>query len=217
MTMNSQVLRQSTASQIRQIGPFVSDTDFKTYQNGLTIAASDIKFRRHAGTSLVNKNSGGATSLGQHGLYHMTLDATDTQTAGILDCSVLIAGSALVTKGFVVLPANVFDSLVVGGDVLQTDLIELIGSSANAQRLRDAASSMQFFTVVSDAGNSATQVKTDLAQTDPDFWKGAQIIFLTGALAKQRSAISAYNGTTKVLTYGTLTGTPSAGDTGLIV
>jgi len=216
MSMNVQLLRQSTASQVRQFGPFLSTTDISP-QNGLTIAATDVKLRKHAATSLVNKNSGGLTSLSANGLYHGTFDATDTNTAGILDVSILVAPAAVVTKSFLVLPANLYDSLLLGSDLLQVDLQELIGSAANATRLRDASSAVKQFTVVSDAGNSATQIKTNLTETDADFWKGVQLIYLTGALAFQRTAVSAYNGTTKVLTYATMTGIPSAGDTGILV
>jgi len=215
MTMSTQWLRQSTASQVRQFGPFL-DLNLAP-QNGLTIAAADVKFRRHTGSSLVPKNSGGLTSLGANGLYHGTLDATDSQTAGILDCSILVAPAVVVTKSFFVLPANLYDSLLLGTDMLQVDMQQLIGSAAHATRLRDGASAVKQFTVVSDAGNGVGTCKTDLTETDNDFWKGAQIIFLTGALAFQRSAVSVYNGTTKFLTYGNMTGTPSGGDTGILV
>jgi len=100
-------LKQSTASQIRTIGAFVDDTDFKTVENGLTIANTDIKLKKNGATA-VNKNSGGATS-DVNGMYALTFDATDTNTVGELDLSVDVAGALVVWKTFFVLEETVFD------------------------------------------------------------------------------------------------------------
>ena len=50
-------LRQSTASQVVELGPFLDDTDFKTAETGLTIANTDIKLRKEGGTTHGSKNS----------------------------------------------------------------------------------------------------------------------------------------------------------------
>lgn len=100
-------LKQSTASQTRTIGSFVDDTDFKTVENGLTIANTDIKLKKNGATA-VNKNSGGATS-DVNGMYALTFDATDTNTVGELDVSVLVSGALVVWKTFFVLEEAVFD------------------------------------------------------------------------------------------------------------
>src|SRR5581483_11149519 len=68
-------------------------------------------------------------------------------------------------------------------------------------------------TVQSDAGNSATQFKSDFTETATDYWKRALVRFLNGTLKDQIAEVSAYNGSTKVLTVTAgFTGTPSAGD-----
>jgi len=103
-----QVLKQSTASQVIQLGPFVDDTDFKTAETALSIANTDIKLRTHAATSHASKNSGGATHIA-NGYYHSTLDATDTATLGRLDVSVNVAGALPVYKSFMVEAAGKFD------------------------------------------------------------------------------------------------------------
>ena len=69
-------LRQSTASQEISLGQFLDSTDGDTEENGLTIANTDIKLRKHNTTTLANKTSGGATNI-SNGVYHATLDATD--------------------------------------------------------------------------------------------------------------------------------------------
>lgn len=102
-------LKQSTASQVRTIGPFIDDTDFKTASTGLTIANTDIRLKKN-GANDVAKNSGGGTH-DVNGLYHLTFDATDTDTIGELFFSVKVAGALQVFGTYHVLAANVYDSL----------------------------------------------------------------------------------------------------------
>lgn len=103
-------LKQSTASQVRTIGPFVDDTDFKSLENGLTIANTDIKLKKMGGAS-ASKNSGGATADGAGGVYHLTFDATDTATVGELAGFVSVAGALVVTFKFWVLEEAIYDAL----------------------------------------------------------------------------------------------------------
>lgn len=74
-------LFQTTAGQEIPLGPFLDDTDGKTAETGLTIANTDIKLWKTGATSLVSKNSGGATHMA-NGVYYITLDATDTSNFG---------------------------------------------------------------------------------------------------------------------------------------
>lgn len=103
-------LKQSTASQVRTIGPFVDDTDFKTLENALTIANTDVKLKKN-GAASANKNSGGATADGAGGLYHLTWDATDTATVGELSVSVKVAGALVYFCTYTVLEEVVYDAL----------------------------------------------------------------------------------------------------------
>jgi phosphoglucomutase len=51
-----------------------------------------------------------------------------------------------------------------------------------------------------------------------DYWKDALLLFVAGNLAGQVKKITAYNGTTKVVTVsGGFTGTPAAGDAFVLV
>ncbi|GEM_PF-6686318 len=92
-----QKLKKSTASQVIQIGPFLDDDDGITPKTGLTIANTDIQFLKAGGTSFVNKNSGGATEIA-NGWYYITLDATDTNTAGSLIMRIKIDDCLLLFK-----------------------------------------------------------------------------------------------------------------------
>lgn len=113
-------LKQGTASQEVPLGHFVDDGDGKTAEISLTIANTDIKVWKTGATTLANKNSGGATHI-SGGIYHCTLDATDTDTVGPLVLFVAVAGALAVRLECDVLPANVFDARY-GADLLQVDV-----------------------------------------------------------------------------------------------
>lgn len=122
-------LRQSTASQEILLGRFVDSTDGNTQETALAIANTDIKVWKEGATTLANKNSGGATHIA-NGNYYAVLDATDTDTLGKMEVHVHVAGALAVKREFMVLPANVYDALVLGTDFLQSDAREFGGSTA---------------------------------------------------------------------------------------
>jgi hypothetical protein len=64
---------------------------------------------------------------------------------------------------------------------------------------------------------TTTTAKTDLTETATDFWKDSFIHFTTGALAGQVRFVTAYNGSTKFLTFDALTSAPSNGDRFVLV
>ncbi len=121
-------LKQSTASQEVLLGPFVDSTDGVTAETALSIANTDIKVFKAGATTLANKNSGGATHISA-GNYYAVLDATDTDTLGSGALIVQVSGALAVRHDFVVLPANVYDSLIGGTDVLNADVTQFGGSN----------------------------------------------------------------------------------------
>lgn len=121
-------LRQSTASQEVLLGPFLDATDGNTAETGLTIANTDIKIHKAGATTLANKNSGGATHISA-GNYYAVFDATDTDTLGSGTIVVQVAGALAFSRTFVVLPANVFDSLISGADLLDTSVVQWTGTN----------------------------------------------------------------------------------------
>jgi len=123
-------LRQSTASQEVPLGYFLDSTDGNTEETALTIANTDIKLWKAGATTLADKNSGGATHI-SNGVYYAVLDATDTNTLGSLIVFCHVAGALSVKVECVVLTANVYDSLIGGGDLLDVEL----GTVATAANL----------------------------------------------------------------------------------
>jgi uncharacterized protein YunC (DUF1805 family) len=102
-------LRQSTASQEILLGPFVAAAD-GTAQTGLTIANTDIQLLKGGATAEGSKNSGGGTHIAG-GRYSAVLDATDTNTVGILEVSCNPASGIPWNKSYYVLEEAVYDML----------------------------------------------------------------------------------------------------------
>ena len=142
-------LRQSTASQEVPLGYFLDSTDGNTEETALTIANTDIKLWKAGATTLASKNSGGATHI-SNGVYYAVLDATDTNTLGSLIVFCHVAGALAVKVECVVLAANIYDSLIGGGDLLDVEL----GAVATAANLATVAGYI-------DTEVAAIKAKTD--------------------------------------------------------
>jgi hypothetical protein len=113
-------LKQSTAITI-QLGPFVDKIDGVTAETGLTISQADVRLSKN-GAAFAQANDANAATHDENGWYRKQLSATDTGTLGRLIVAVAEEGALPVWREFLVLPANVFDSLVAGSDYLQVDV-----------------------------------------------------------------------------------------------
>jgi hypothetical protein len=105
----AQWIKQSTASTIK-LGPFLDDTDGKTPKTALTISQADIRISKNGGNFAQSNNTAGATH-NENGYYSVPLDATDTNTLGTFRVAVLKTGALAVWQDFMVVPANVWDSM----------------------------------------------------------------------------------------------------------
>jgi len=123
-------LKQSTASQEIILGYFLDTTDGNTAETGLTIANTDIRLWKQGTTGTVSKNSGGATHIA-NGLYYCILDAADTDTLGSLIIFAHVTGSLAIRTECIVYPAQVYDSLFAGTDVLDVNIVGITGTVAN--------------------------------------------------------------------------------------
>ena len=124
-------LKQST-SVTAKIGPFVDESDGYTAEGSLTIAQADIRLSKNGGNFAQSNDAGGATH-DENGYYDITLDATDTNTLGRLQVAVNESGALPVWHEFMVLPSNVYDSLVSGSDNLEVDTALIEGVDATDQ------------------------------------------------------------------------------------
>jgi hypothetical protein len=122
-------LKQSTAATIK-MGPFVDATDGVTAETGLAIAQAAIRLSKNGGNIAQTHNATGATH-DELGLYDIPLDTTDTDTLGALRVDMQISGALPVWQDFMVVPANVWDSMF-GADLLQVDVAQLSGDATAA-------------------------------------------------------------------------------------
>lgn len=120
-------LRQSTAVTV-PIGPFVDSTDGDAEETGLTIAQADVRLSKN-GAASAQKNNATSASHDADGVYLCPLSTTDTNTLGQLVAWVHVAGALFAKHVFMVLPANAYDSLVLGTDALDVSLIQWLGTA----------------------------------------------------------------------------------------
>lgn len=123
-----QLLKQSTAATVK-LGPFVDSTDGVTAETGLTISQADIRLSKGGGAFAQTNNATGATH-DENGWYGVPLDTTDTATLGRLTVAIAESGALPVWAEYLVVPANVYDSLVSGSDYLQADAVQVEGADA---------------------------------------------------------------------------------------
>ncbi len=117
--MGTLFLKQSTAVNVL-IGPFIDDTDGKTAETGLTLAQADIRLSKNAG-NMAQKGDATSCTHDELGYYSCPLSTTDTGTLGNLKLMVHQAGSLPVFHDFIVVTANVYDTLC-STDVLDVEL-----------------------------------------------------------------------------------------------
>lgn len=135
------ILKQSTAVTIK-LGPFVDDADGKTAETALTISQADIRLSKNGGDIAQTNSTSGATH-DELGYYNVPLDTTDTNTLGRLMVAVSESGALPVWKDFVVVPANVFDSLF-STDKLDVNVAEMSTDVLTASALKaDAVTEIQ--------------------------------------------------------------------------
>lgn len=119
-------LRQSTAREIK-LGPFVDSTDGFTPETGLTIAQADVRLAKNEG-DWAQKNETTTLVHEENGWYRCLLNATDTDSLGILIVAVNESGALPVWREFLVVTAQVWDSYL-GADVLQVDVAQWLGTA----------------------------------------------------------------------------------------
>lgn len=125
-----QLLKQSTSVDV-PIGPFVDATDAVTAETALTITQPDIRLKKGA-AAWAQKAAAQTLSHEENGWYEVTLDATDTGTLGKLMLAVHEAGALPVWHEFLIVPANIYDSLVDGSDTLDVAVTSIAANAITA-------------------------------------------------------------------------------------
>ena len=128
--------KQSTAVVV-SFGPFLDKTDGVTEETGLVSAldhgTTGIKLSKNGGALTIRHATVTATTYDAYGNYRVTLDATDTNTLGTLRMSFNEAATCLpVWQDFMVLPANIYDSLVSGSDLIDVSMTQILGTAVSS-------------------------------------------------------------------------------------
>lgn len=166
----------------------VDSVDGNTEKTALTIANTDIKLFKTGATTLANKNSGGGTHI-SNGLYSGVFDATDTNTLGPMKAYVHVAGSLPWEGTFIVLPANVYDSLVLGTDLLDISISQVAGDATAATTMLSQLK-LPATGTVTNAGLTPTLTQfectgSEVTDATANHYKGKQVYAITGNLARQ--------------------------------
>lgn len=136
-------LKQSTAAVV-SFGPFLDKTDGVTPETGLVSSldhgTTGILLSKNGGTLTIRHATVTATTYDSYGNYKVTLDTTDTNTLGTLRMQFIETATCLpVWQDFMVLPANIFDSLVSGSDLVDVSVVQLNGGAQSLTDLKDFA------------------------------------------------------------------------------
>jgi len=217
------IIEQSTSITIR-IGPFVDDSDGKTAETGLTIGQADIRLSKNGGDFAQSNDSSGATH-DEAGWYYLTLDATDTNTLGRLIVAIHESGALPVWREFMVVPSNVWDSLVGGTDKLDTNVTEISEDSTAADNLESYCDGGDRMPVdvrqygdqalitgsVDDTTPGTEIIDTDLVNTTSGAYTGMLLMFTSGSLAGIiRYIAGSYTGSGSGATVSLKSALPSA-------
>lgn len=213
-------LRQSTATTLL-LGPFVDETDGRTAETALTISQSDVLLWKEGGTTLAQKNETTACTHRSNGLYTCPVNTTDTNTLGTLVVSVAESGALPIRIDYTVVPANVYDSMVLGSDLLQTDMQEINGSTTAADNFVLSTLEMYPGTVDNTAFTATTTIleTSSITTAAADHWNGRLLVFTSGTLKGQFTRITDYSLSTGRgrFTYDAVTSAPASGVSFLVV
>lgn len=208
-------LKQSTAVTL-VLPRFVSSSDGVTASTALTIAQADVRLSKNA-AAFAQKGDATTCTHMESGFYSCPLSTADTGTLGLLTVAVSKSGALPVERTYVVVPANVYDSVVAGSDKLFVDVVELNSSTGNCAKLAAAASGVYLGTVyTADFSATTTEFElSDITTAATGHWIGAVIEFTSGTLAGQKTTVTAYalSGGRGHFTVDTLTSAPANGVT----
>lgn len=123
-------LKQSTAVNV-VLGPFIDDTDGKTAEAAIGITDSNTFLSKNGGAfGVKNETTHPTHDANPGGHYICALNTTDTNTLGTLRIAVHIAGALPVWQDYMVVPAQVWDSMF-GADLLDVSTVQWNGTAVH--------------------------------------------------------------------------------------
>jgi len=142
------------------VGPFIDDTDGKTAETLLTITQAEVRLSKN-GANTAQKTEATSLTHDELGNYVCKLDATDTNTEGILTLMIHESGALAVKVEYQVLAQAAYISLMTAKDTgyMGVDVEEVDGTD---QTGNDNGADIN--TIVTAVGN----IETDTAAYDTD-------------------------------------------------
>lgn len=186
-------LKQSTNTTVK-FGPFLDQADGFTPETSLTISQADIRLTKNGGDFAQTNNATGATH-DENGYYDIPLDTTDTNTLGMLRVAVNESGALPVWQDFMVVPANVWDSLF-GADRLQVHTAEISNDLITSDVLAASAISEIQSGLATSTALATAQSDLDLITgTDGATLATAQANYAPAKAGDEMDLVDAPNGT----------------------
>lgn len=174
--MGTLFMKQSTAVNVL-IGPFIDDGDGKTAETGLTLTQADVRLSKNAG-NMAQKGDATSCTHDELGYYICPLSTTDTDTLGNLKLMVHQAGSLPVFHDYIIVTANVYDTLcstdvfnveitAAGVDAVLDEVVESTLTLRQLVRLLLAATQVN----KTSGGGTSILIARDYADTKPRITK----------------------------------------------
>lgn len=105
---------------------------------------------------------------------------------------------------------------LTGDGNIKADALRIDGNATAASNLA-ASASVIYQGTVTGAATTTTLVDSGLTQADNDHWNGRVVIFLTGDLKYQATAITDFDADADTLTFAALTNAPATSDAFIVV
>jgi hypothetical protein len=133
-------LRTNTAARIT-VGPFLDKTDGITPETGLTVTACHLTLMADiANVPTLQLDANATASAGNNDMVHVTNDDAGFYDLELTAANVNFLGRGLLSINdvathcpvfheFMILPAVVYDAMVLGTDLFQTDVTQLLGTA----------------------------------------------------------------------------------------
>lgn len=208
-----EILKQSTAVTF-MVGPVRAINGYDLYTSLTVTNVTMLKMSKEADATLTDITANSFTHVA-NGVYLQALSTANTNTLGKLEYFLGATTCVPEHREFMVLPANVYNSIVLGSDLLDINVDQINQSSSPANQLKMMSTGGILLTV--GAAASTSVITTDLTEATNDHYNGRTLLFTSGALIGQAAEITDYNGSTKELTVSTLTEAPANGTTAVIV
>jgi hypothetical protein len=198
-----------------QVGTKINDilTDTGTTLDGKLNTIDGIVDDILVDTAVIGAAGAGLTEAGGDG-DHLTAINLPNQTMDIVGN---ITGSLSGSVGSVTAGVTLANDAITAAKFDETTAFPLkaddSGATAVARVNRLSTLVTKTATVQTDGGNSATQILTDLAETEVDHWRYALVKITSGALSEQVRKCTGYDGAGTLTFTDGFTDTPADGVT----